>query len=289
MKWKVLMVTLLFGLLLSACSEDNEQSDVAVESTVGEITEEEFYEELKERHGEEVLRAMTTRMILEERYDIPQEELDQEVEDFKDQVGDQFEQFLLQQGFQNEAEFREALYQSRLEFEVATEDLDVSEDEIQEHYERMQTEVQARHILVDEEETALEVIELYEQGDSFEELASEYSSDGSADNGGDLGYFTVGQMVEPFEDAAFSLEIGEISEPVESQFGYHVILVEDRRELEDEIGSLEEMEPQIREEILASQVDPQELTERIDQLMRDAEIEVNLEEFENLFEYDETE
>jgi peptidyl-prolyl cis-trans isomerase C len=93
-----------------------------------------------------------------------------------------------------------------------------------------QDEVRARHILVATLEEAKEVIELIRRGDDFAEVAKTKSKDqGSGAQGGDLGYFTRGQMVKPFEDAAFALKPGDMSEPVESQFGWHVIKVEDVR------------------------------------------------------------
>ncbi|MEZ5925945.1 MAG: peptidylprolyl isomerase [Hyphomicrobiaceae bacterium] len=94
-----------------------------------------------------------------------------------------------------------------------------------------QDEVRARHILVKTEEEAKEVLEMVRRGDDFGEVAKEKSLDkGSGANGGDLGYFSRGQMVKPFEDAAFALKAGDVSEPVESQFGWHVIKVEDARQ-----------------------------------------------------------
>ncbi|ALE04103.1 peptidylprolyl isomerase [Bartonella ancashensis] len=91
-------------------------------------------------------------------------------------------------------------------------------------------EVKARHILVKTEEEARALIERLKKGEDFEEIAKKDSTDGSAAVGGNLGYFSQGQMVKPFEDAAFRLKVGEYTEePVESPFGWHIIKVEDRR------------------------------------------------------------
>ncbi len=91
-------------------------------------------------------------------------------------------------------------------------------------------EVKARHILVKTEDEAKEIIKLLDAGGDFIALAKEKSTGPSGKNGGDLGYFGKGQMVPAFEKAAFALKKGEhTSKPVKSQFGYHVIMLEDRR------------------------------------------------------------
>jgi len=91
-----------------------------------------------------------------------------------------------------------------------------------------EVEVHARHILVDTKAEAEEIIKRLKNGEDFATLANEKSKDTNAE-GGDLGFFTRGQMLKPFEDAAFALEPGQISEPVKTQFGWHVIKVEEKR------------------------------------------------------------
>ncbi len=92
-------------------------------------------------------------------------------------------------------------------------------------------EVRARHILVESKEKAREVFEKLAHGSDFAALAKEYSKDpGSKDQGGELGFFARGQMVPQFEEAAFKLQKGEVSEPFQSQFGWHIIRVDERRQ-----------------------------------------------------------
>jgi parvulin-like peptidyl-prolyl isomerase len=92
------------------------------------------------------------------------------------------------------------------------------------------TEVKARHILVDSEEHAKQIkLELERSDKTFAELAEEKSEGPSASNGGDLGFFGRGEMVPPFEKKAFEMETGEVSDPVKTDFGWHLIKKEDER------------------------------------------------------------
>lgn len=91
-------------------------------------------------------------------------------------------------------------------------------------------EVTASHILVEKEETAKEILAKLESGEKFEDLAKEYGTDGTKDTGGSLGTFGKGQMVKEFEDAVFAMKPGEISDPVKTQFGYHIIKLTDKNQ-----------------------------------------------------------
>jgi len=90
-------------------------------------------------------------------------------------------------------------------------------------------EIHARHILVESKAEAEEVAERLKKGEDFATLANEKSKDPGTE-GGDLGFFTRGRMVKPFEEAAFALDVGEVSEPVETPFGWHIIRVEEKRD-----------------------------------------------------------
>lgn len=87
----------------------------------------------------------------------------------------------------------------------------------------MSDKISAQHILVDQEFEAQDLVKKLEEGKTFEELAKDFSNCPSGQNGGDLGEFGKGMMVAPFEEAAFALEVGAVSGPVKTQFGYHLI------------------------------------------------------------------
>lgn len=105
-------------------------------------------------------------------------------------------------------------------------------------------EIRARHILLATEDDAKSVKAELDGGADFVTLAKERSTGPSASEGGDLGYFTVGTMVDEFNDAAFALQAGEVSEPVKTRFGWHVIKVEDRRV--QEIPAFEAVRDQVK-------------------------------------------
>ncbi|MFW6147452.1 MAG: SurA N-terminal domain-containing protein [Thermodesulfobacteriota bacterium] len=142
-------------------------------------------------------------------------------------------------------------------------EVSVNEEEIADYYEynperfKEQRQVKARHILfkvppgaskqteAEIKDKALEISKRARQGEDFSELAKKYSQDTSnASQGGDLGYFKKGQMTEPFEDLAFSLEKEELGGPVRTQFGWHLVKVEDIKE--EKVNPLDEVHDQIK-------------------------------------------
>lgn len=121
---------------------------------------------------------------------------------------------------------------------------DYSEDE----------QVKASHILVADLETADKVFKELEDGVDFAELAVEYSTDpGTKEEGGDLGWFGRGKMVPEFEDTVFSMEVGEISQPVKTDYGYHIIKLTDRKEAHT--PDLAEVEDQVRDDYVQEKSD----------------------------------
>src|SRR5829696_5239418 len=105
-------------------------------------------------------------------------------------------------------------------------------------------EVRARHILVEGEDEAKKVYARVKGGEDFAKVAGEVSKDpGSKTDGGDLGFFTKDRMVAPFAEAAFKMEPNQISEPVKTQFGWHIIQVEEKRT--KPVPTFEEMKEQV--------------------------------------------
>lgn len=134
------------------------------------------------------------------------------------------------------------------------ENIAVSEKEEKNFYEdnrelfASKPQVSAKHILVETEELAHRVAEEMTEGLTFAEAARKYSTCPSKDKGGDLGYFSKGQMVPEFEKAAFEGEIGKVLGPVQTQFGYHLILVEDKKNGEE--LPFEQVQSQIHQQLI---------------------------------------
>ncbi|WP_407272880.1 peptidylprolyl isomerase [Radiobacillus sp. PE A8.2] len=289
MKKLAIAATITAGVLtLSACSsEPQDDSEAVVETGSGDVTKEEFYQELKATSGEQVLQQMVLKKVLEGEYGISDEEtqeIEDRIADYEEQYGEQFASLLQQSGFSSVDAYREQMLLSLLQEKAITEGIEVSDEEIQQRYDRMQTEIKASHILVEDEATANEVKEKLDNGEDFVGLAAEYSTDSSAAKGGDLGYFTAGAMVKEFEDAAYALEVDEVSEPVKSEHGWHVIKVTDKRDVETEVQPLDEISDDLKRQIALSKVGNAEAQEKLQTIMDDANIDVKIEEFKDLFE-----
>jgi hypothetical protein len=161
--------------------------------------------------------------------------------------------------------------------EQLTSQITVSDTEIQSYYEgnkkmfEVPDQVRASHILVETEDEAKAIIKELKDGADFEELAGSKSIDPTAKtNGGELGFFSQGKMVAEFETAAFALKIGEISAPVKTQFGYHVIKVTDKKAAYT--MSLDTVKDQI-EEALKAEKQKSVIDTYVSQLRASAEID----------------
>ncbi|MCA0989195.1 peptidylprolyl isomerase [Guptibacillus algicola] len=281
-KMFILLTAFIAILAISACSNNSgDDSEVVVETGAGNITKEEFYQAMKDQTGETVLSDLVQTKILEDKYDVSDKEVQAELDKIKEnfESDEQLEEALQANGYKDLEQFKTDVRKQLLAQKAATEGVDVSDEKLKTFYEENQnlfTELEASHILVDDEETAKEVKEKLNDGGDFAELAKEYSKDGSAQNGGDLGIFKKGDMVAEFEEAAFALEKGEVSDIVQSQFGYHIIKLKSKT-----VKPFEESKEEVKEQYL--QQNAKDVPTVIDELIKEADIKVKDDQFKDLF------
>jgi len=275
----VLTIGLVAGILsLTACNNDT-NSEVVVETKAGNITKDEFYNELKERYGEEVLQELVYEKVLTDQFEVPEEEINQEMDQIKKELGDNFDLALQSSGIAGEEELREVIKFRKLQERAAIQDVKVTEEELKSYYDNLKPEVKARHILVEDEATAKEVKQKLDAGEDFAELAKEYSKDATAQSGGDLGWLIESQLDQDFAKVAFQLKEGEISDPVKSQFGWHIIQATEVVEKKP----FEEMKEEVEYDVKVSKVDNAAFQEALNEALKKANIEVKDKDFKDLF------
>ncbi|GAA0486728.1 hypothetical protein GCM10008986_10170 [Salinibacillus aidingensis] len=229
------------------------------------ISEQELNDVLVSQYGAEVLDSLVTQKVIEmeiekQGVEVSQEKIDAEMANYQEYYGGEeaFQSLLEENGI------KQSTIEQDIETYLATnklvaEGITITDEELQTYFNEnkdqynQQEEVHASHILVDDKETAEEVIDKLEAGEEFTSLAKEYSTDeASRESGGDLGTFGKGEMVQAFEDAAFSMEVGQISDPVETENGFHVIRVEEKFEAKE--AKFEEVKEKVREDLMATRV-----------------------------------
>ncbi|MBS4193546.1 peptidylprolyl isomerase [Lederbergia citri] len=231
-KW-VLSLALTAGVIgLAACG--NNGGEAVVKSKAGNITKDELYEAMKDRVGEQVLQQLVLDKVLSKEYKVTDKEVDKKMEEIKAQVGPQFSMLLAQNGFKDEKEFRQVVKLNILQEKSATRDIKVTEKEVKEFYDSEKPDRKVRHIIVEDEKTIKDIKAKLDKGEDFAALAKEYSTDGTAEKGGDLGFIAYEDpsMDQDFKDEAFKLKKDEISAPLQTQFGWHIIQVTDIKEKE---------------------------------------------------------
>ncbi|KOP81638.1 peptidylprolyl isomerase [Bacillus sp. FJAT-21945] len=271
-KW-IITLSLTAGVLgLTACNSTNGSGDVVVETKAGDISKDELYNSMKEKYGEQALRELVYEKVLSEKYKVTDEELNEKVDELKEQLGANFELALQQYGYKDEDDLKATFKTGLMQEKAAIKDVKVTEKEVKEYYDNYKPQIKARHILVEDEATAKEVKKKLDEGQKFEDLAKEYSKDpGSAANGGDLGWFGAGQMVPEFEEAAYALDVNEISEPVKSQHGYHVIQTTEKKEKKP----FDEMKKDMEYELKVSKIDGATIEKAMERELKDANVKIN--------------
>jgi len=241
--------------------------DEAVALVDGEkITKEELTDRLISLYGEKVLNQLIVNKMIEidaekQGIEVSEDEINEELDKYYSMYGgeENFASFLEMSGFKLE-DFKDDVKLSLLLDQILEERIEISDEEMKEYFEEnkedfaQEEQVEASHILVEDKETAFEVINKLNNGADFAELAKEYSIDEKTkDKGGELGYFGKGEMVKEFEEEVFAMEVNTISKPVETQYGFHVIKKTDHKPYQE--ANFEDVKEEVRQAILEQKKD----------------------------------
>ncbi|MGF9966282.1 peptidylprolyl isomerase PrsA [Bacillus rhizoplanae] len=272
MKKAILALAVTSVFTLSACGT----TDKVVTSKAGDITKDDFYNAMKQQGGKNVLRNMVMEKVFVKNYPVKDADVNKRYDEYKKQYGDQFDAVLKQSGM-TEKQLKESV-RGELAMKEAVKS-SITDKEAKDNY---KPEIKASHILVKDEDTAKKVEAELAQGKTFEDLAKQYSEDtGSKDKGGDLGYFGPGKMVKEFEDAAYKLKKGEVSQPVKSQFGYHIIKVTDIKELKP----FDQEKDRIKGDMADKKMqDAQFMNDLVTKEIKKADVKINDKDLKDIFE-----
>lgn len=272
----IFIITALISILmLAACGQKNSSATVAT-ATDSAITKSDFEKQLKDRYGKDMLYEMMAQDVITKKYKVSDDDVDKEVQKAKKQYGDQFSAVLENNRLKDEADFK-----NQIKFKLAMNEAikkSVTEKDVKDHY---KPEIKASHILVSDENEAKEIKKKLDAGASFEELAKQESQDLlSKDKGGDLGYFHSGTMTPEFETTAYKLKIDQISEPVKSPNGYHIIKLTGKKDLQP----YDEVKDSIRKNLEAERMaDPTFSHKLIQKELKKANIKINDSDLEDTF------
>lgn len=267
-------VTLLTAVTLAGCSTSENVVTSAGDQT---ITKDEFYEAMKDSVGETTLQRMILINIFENEAgenDFAKEAETEVVQSIASAGGEEaFKGFVQEMGFASMEDYKQQILLNKLLPEAIKNKTEFTEEELATAYENYEPQVNAAHILVDDEDKAKDLIKEINDGADFAELAIANSTDGSAPNGGDLGFFGKGQMVPEFEEVLYTLDEGEVSEtPVKSEYGYHIIKMIEKPEK----GTLEEETDTLKSMLVQEKIqDTTFFNEKLTEIVKDANVKVN--------------
>ncbi|MCO4851444.1 peptidylprolyl isomerase [Bacillus vallismortis] len=273
-KIAIAAITATSILALSACSGGDKE--VIAKTDAGDVTKGELYTNMKKTAGASVLTQLVQEKVLDEKYKVTDKEIDKKLKEYKTQLGDQYAALEKQYG---KDYLKEQVKYELLTQKAAKDKIKVTDADIKEYWEGLKDKIRASHILVADKKTAEEVEKKLKKGEKFEDLAKEYSTDtNSASQGGDLGWFAKDGMVEEFSKAAFKLKTDQVSDPVKSQYGYHIIKKTEER------GKYEDMKKELKSEVLEQKLnDNAAVQEAVQKVMKKADIEVKDKDLKDTF------
>ncbi|WP_036095964.1 peptidylprolyl isomerase [Listeria floridensis] len=261
---------------LTACGNGGD----VVKTDDGNVTKDELYTAMKDKYGSQTVQQLTFQKVLEKKYKVSDKEIDAKVKEYKDQYGDQFSSVLAQSGL-TEDSFKENIKYNMLVQKATEADIKTDDKTLKEYYKTWQPDITVRHILVEKEATAKEIEQKLKDGGKFADLAKEYSTDTSTkEDGGLLPAFGPGKMDPAFEKAAYALKKkGDISAPVKSQYGYHIIQMEKPASK----TTFEKDKKAVKAAYLASQVTQENMQKTLEKVYKDAGIKVEDKDLKDAF------
>ncbi|PWV89376.1 foldase protein PrsA [Paenibacillus cellulosilyticus] len=261
----ILLVALLIVSIKAFSTDGGLNGEVGSVNGVA-ISQSDLYDTLvKGGNGESALDGLITYELVNQEAQkqgitVSDADLDRELDVIKKSMGSEeaFQQALDQYKMTVDDLHADLLEQAQLR-KLLSSQINITDEDVQNYYDQnkasfsTEEQVRASHILVATKEEADAIEKQLKEGADFAALAKEKSLDtGSKENGGDLDFFSKGSMVAEFEDAAFSLKVGEVSEPVKSDYGYHIIKVTDRKEASS--PTLEEKKEEITDTLTSQKI-----------------------------------
>ncbi|MCR1991620.1 peptidylprolyl isomerase [Bacillus subtilis] len=275
-KIAIAAITATSILALSACSSGDKE--VIAKTDAGDVTKGELYTNMKKTAGASVLTQLVQEKVLDKKYKVSDKEIDNKLKEYKTQLGDQYTALEKQYG---KDYLKEQVKYELLTQKAAKDNIKVTDDEIKEYWEGLKGQIRASHILVADKKTAEEIEKKLKKGEKFDALAKEYSTDtGSATNGGELGWISKDneQLDSTFRKAAFKLKTNEVSDPVKTQFGYHIIKKTEER------GKYDDMKKELKSEVLEQKLNNSNaVQEAVQKVMKKADIEVKDKDLKDTF------
>ncbi|WP_040208761.1 peptidylprolyl isomerase [Neobacillus jeddahensis] len=282
----IIVVLLVAAAILLSFAFKN---DEAVAKFNGEsISKDDLYKEMVEQYGAATVDQIISDKIVaaeakKQKVSVSASELNKEIDNLKESYGGEeaFNQ-ALESNNTTLAVLKKDLQNYLTIKKLLTPEISITDDEMKAYFEENKDsfaeaeQVKASHILVADEKTALEVKQKLSDGGDFAELAKEYSTDeASKEQGGELGYFSKGTMVTEFDDVAFTLAVNQISDPVKTDYGYHIIKVEGKKDAKE--ANYDENKAEIKETLLSQKIDS-EYSTWIEKKKKSYNIENSLEE-----------